>query len=360
MAHRSGHLTTTRTVYKVSDFLSWQRSGTLEMSPSFQRRSMWKKPAKSYLIDTIARGLPVPVILLRERLNLATQETIREVVDGQQRLRTVLSFVSPKDVPEFDPARDGFTVMRAHNASIAGTPFSGLDADIQQDILGYEFATHVFPPTTDDRDLLQVFARLNSTGYKLNAQELRNAEFFGAFKTTVYAAAFAQLSRWRKWGLFTEDDIAWMKEVEFTSDVLINFASGVVAKRQPTIDRFYEKYDDAFPEGPELIRRFEIVMDLLDDGFGEYIPTSIYRGEVMGFTLMLAVYDLLFGLGSPLKRVAARQISRAALLKALRAAELQVTTEEAPTDVLDAIRRAPVDGARRLARHHFLVGLYEA
>ena len=56
-----------RTQYRVSDFISWQRSKTLVLSPSFQRRAVWKSGAKSYLIDTIARGLPIPIIFLRDQ-----------------------------------------------------------------------------------------------------------------------------------------------------------------------------------------------------------------------------------------------------------------------------------------------------
>jgi len=42
-----------KTTYKVSDFISWQRSRTLVLSPSFQRRPVWQPSAKSYLLDTI-------------------------------------------------------------------------------------------------------------------------------------------------------------------------------------------------------------------------------------------------------------------------------------------------------------------
>jgi len=55
-----------RTNYKVSDFISWQRGGSLQLSPSFQRRPVWSAGAKSLLIDTVVRGLPMPVIFLRE------------------------------------------------------------------------------------------------------------------------------------------------------------------------------------------------------------------------------------------------------------------------------------------------------
>lgn len=48
-------MSVTKTVFKVGDFVSWQKAGQLQLSPKFQRRSVWKKGAKSYLIDTIAR-----------------------------------------------------------------------------------------------------------------------------------------------------------------------------------------------------------------------------------------------------------------------------------------------------------------
>ena len=94
---------------KVSDFLGWQRDGTLILSPSFQRRPVWKPIAKSYLMDTIVRGFPVRVIYIRERVDLDRQQTVREIVDGQQRLRTIISFVAPDALTDFDPARDELT-----------------------------------------------------------------------------------------------------------------------------------------------------------------------------------------------------------------------------------------------------------
>ena len=102
--------------HPVSDFISWQRDGTLNLKPEFQRRSVWKPGARSYLVDTIVRGLPVPLILLRERLDLAAQRTMRDVVDGQQRLRTLFAFIDPSTLEDFEPGRDRFTVKRAHNA----------------------------------------------------------------------------------------------------------------------------------------------------------------------------------------------------------------------------------------------------
>lgn len=254
-----------KTVYKVSDFVGWQRDGMLVLSPSFQRRPVWKPIAKSFLMDTIVRGFPVPVIYIRERVDLDTQRTVREVVDGQQRLRTILSFIAPQELPDFNPNRDEFLVRATHNSDVAGKPFARLPAEVRSAVLGYEFSVHILASGTDDRDILQMFARINSTGIKLNPQELRNAEYFGAFKTSMYRLALEQLERWRDWHIFTEDQIARMKEVELTSDLAINMITGIVAKRQPTINKWYERYDDEFPGEEEVERRFRRVFDDIED-----------------------------------------------------------------------------------------------
>ena len=88
-----------KTLYKVSDFLSWQRAGTLELSPNFQRRPVWQPSAKSYFVDTVARGLPVPIIFIREITDINSYEPKREIVDGQQRIRTLLSYIDHNCLP---------------------------------------------------------------------------------------------------------------------------------------------------------------------------------------------------------------------------------------------------------------------
>src|SRR6202142_2163126 len=116
-----------KTHYKVSDFITWAKAGTLILSPSFQRRSVWPVGAKSFLLDTIVRGLPIPIVFLREqKTDLDTLEPKREVVDGQQRIRTVLAFLVPSLVKNFDPNRDEFTINKTHKQELPGKLFKGL------------------------------------------------------------------------------------------------------------------------------------------------------------------------------------------------------------------------------------------
>lgn len=68
-------------IYKLVD-------SPLNLSPTYQRGDVWSGTDRSALIESILRGVPLPsIILLRGKGNS------REVVDGKQRLTTILRFI---------------------------------------------------------------------------------------------------------------------------------------------------------------------------------------------------------------------------------------------------------------------------
>ena len=295
----------------------------------------------------------MPIIFLRHRTDARTLEPKREVIDGQQRLRTVISFIRPKLLSDFDVKRDAFTVDKVHNAEIASKPFNKFTAETRQRILDYDFSVHVLPADTDDRDVLEIFARMNSTGFKLNHQELRNAEFFGEYKDTMYRTAYEQLDRWRLWGIFSETDIARMLEVEETSDIVITMLNGVHAKSQPQISSFYKQYNDTFPKRSEIVRRFRRVMDTIDDHVGQHLSGLAFRRKPLFHTLFSFYYDLLFGLNSSMQRVRAKAVPKAATA-AVREASIRISSDQIPEELAKMLRGATNHLPARRERLAFL------
>ncbi len=342
-----------RTNFKVGDFLSWQRSGSLRLSPAFQRRPVWPTAAKSLLIDTVVKGIPMPIIFLRERTTLATREAQREVVDGQQRLRTLFSFIEPSALRDFREERDAFTVDPIHNKEIAGKSFDSLPSKMQSDIIDYEFSVQVLASDTGDQEVLQIFARLNSTGYKLNPQELRNAEWFGAFKTMAYELALEQLGRRRHWKIFSEQDIARMDEVEETSDLMITIVAGLHGKNQNIIGRYYRQFDQKFAKASEVRRRFQEVMDLLGDTLGEEIKATQFRRKPLFNSLFTFYYDLAYGLGTELTKTKARQLPRK-VPEAVRKASQDIARGNLPEALIKLLRGGTNHLPSRQARLGFL------
>src|SRR6185437_14411618 len=82
-----------RSNFTTLDLQGWQDSKTLVLTPKFQRRGVWSVGARSFFIDPLIREMPVPPVFLRGRQSDDKKKIVREVVDGQQRLSTVLSYM---------------------------------------------------------------------------------------------------------------------------------------------------------------------------------------------------------------------------------------------------------------------------
>ena len=90
--------------YSINDFLNWYDNDELTLSPKYQRNAVWGYNAKSYLIDTIIRGFPIPQIFLRQSIDTNTRKTTREIIDGQQRIRSIIEFTENR-----------FSILPSHN-----------------------------------------------------------------------------------------------------------------------------------------------------------------------------------------------------------------------------------------------------
>src|SRR5439155_1330394 len=101
----------------------------------------------------------------------------------------------------------------------------------------------------EDQTVLEIFARMNTYSVALNRQELRNGQYFGIFKSTVYRLALNYLTFWRSSGLFSESNIARMDEAELVSELLVAQLDGLQDKKA-SLDDFYDKLDDEWDGEP--------------------------------------------------------------------------------------------------------------
>lgn len=187
----------------------------------------------------------------------------------------------------------------------------------------------------------------------MNGQELRNAAWFGEFKTLMYDLAYEQFERWREWKLLTDDQLSRMIEVELTSDLTLNMIDGLAGRSQARLNNIYKRYDEDFPGRPEIARRFRATMDTIEEIFGADVATTIYRSEIHFFTLFVYLYDLMWGLASPLAKRAPVKPPRD-LKRSLLELDRAFRTQSAPKRVLDAVARSSTDLGRRRTRLDFM------
>ena len=274
---------TERSNYTTLDFVTWQEDKTLVLTPKFQRRGVWSAGARSFFIDTLIRGMPVPPVFLRSRQSDDRKKVIREVVDGQQRLTAVLDYL-----------KNGFKLKKALNKRWANKRFSDLRMEYQNAIHEFSFNCEVFKGVSDAY-IFEVFARLNTYSVPLNPQELRNGRFFGFFKQSAYQLAYECVEFWRKHGIFSDRAIARMQEVELTSELLIAEMHGLQDKKK-SIDKFYEKYEESFDKRKRTEARFLVTIAAIESAIGDALDETEFVRAPLFYTLFCAVYHRLYGL----------------------------------------------------------------
>lgn len=276
-------------IYSISDFLSWSQKGELVLQPRFQRRDAWSPQARSYLIDSIVRGLPIPKFFIREQIDLETKRTIREVVDGQQRLRAILDFIDGQ-----------LSIIRIHNKDLAGKSFDDLPDEGKKDFLSYPISTDLLVGASD-ADVLNVFSRINSYTLTLLQQEKLNAEFIGPFKQNIYSLALTHHEFWVNNKILTDRSIARMGDAELVSEIVIGMIDGLQGGKT-YIRKFYEKYEEEFPAGDRVTVQFNRIIDIIAAIFPEDLRSTPYRRSPLFISLDLAFFDLVYGMGSEISR----------------------------------------------------------
>jgi hypothetical protein len=270
--------------YSINDFVEWdKREGQLEINPRFQRRSVWTDKAKSYLMDTIIRGKPIPKFFIRQKINVTTKTSTRDVVDGQQRLRTILSYI-----------KDGFVIYKRHHKEYGGLRFSQLPEEIQENILGYEVAVDLLI-NMPDSEVLDIFSRLNSYAVILNEQEKINAEHFSEFKVLADKIGHKYYDYWTNQGILTAKNIIRMQEVNLVADLLIAMIEGIKSKKQ--IGKYYDIYEAKFEHDvDQLEEKFDATIRKIGELYPEGLHETEFRRLHIFYSLFTTVGHCIYGL----------------------------------------------------------------
>jgi|SRR6267154_234823 len=333
-------------VYRINDVAGWHDRRELRLAPEFQRRQVWSPRGKSFLIDSIIRGMPLPQFFIREIVLPREKRTVREVVDGQQRLTTVLEYLA-----------GDFYILPMHNVEFARLKFEELPEQVQKDFLSFPLSVNILEGT-EDSDVLEIFSRLNSYSVPLNEQEKLNAKYVGAFKKAMLDLARDHLAYWKRHRILTAQPIARMKDVELTCELVGAMLHGLQNKKK-IIGTMYKDYDAEFLFGDQVRDQFAHTLQWADDLLGGEIAGTIFRRTSLFYSLYAAVYDLAYGLGQnrivPLRRVVADGILGArqnlvALSEALESRELM--NEWIP--FYEATRQSTDKLPQRQARHQLL------
>jgi hypothetical protein len=254
-----------------SQTISWIRDrcrdGELIIKPPYQRKPVWVAKQRCFLIESILMVLPVPEIYMQDTTS-ADGKTIHGLVDGQQRIRTILQFVGAETDPE-QTEHNKFVLDKLPTTSPwYNVSFGDLDDEAKKRFYAYRMQIRHLK-TESEQEVRDMFRRLNQYLTPLNAQELRNATYTGPF--VQFCNDLADDAFWVESGIMLPSSIRRMNDIEFVSELVIGILHGPQSGSAGDINEYYQMYEDYDAEFPDQ-RRAKIIFGRTLDTIRRMFP----------------------------------------------------------------------------------------
>lgn len=232
----------------LSWFLDLHQWNQLELTPKYQRNSIWGRSDKLFFLNTIFNNYPCPAIYIQK--DIVDGKSTYNVVDGKQRLQTVLDFFDNKLSM---PSNFG-------DSRLNGKKWKEIekDRDLANAFYNYKFTVEILSAMQNDQ-WGNVFDRLNRNSKTLSSQELRHARFEGWLISKVEAEVVVDEQNQKTydefWKIIGVSSIAKqkrMKDIELISVLmLVVLEKEFVGFPQSSIDKLYAKYNKITSEDDE-------------------------------------------------------------------------------------------------------------
>lgn len=263
--------------FTIAQYQAMWDKGELIINRDYQRNEdVWAPIARSFFIETLLLRYPIPKLYLFQRTSLKTKKTVLEVVDGQQRTQSIVDFLQGH-------IKVG---KRCPLVESRGRTFDTLPDELKHQFLEYGVPCDVFVSATQ-REVRDVFRRMNSHTVSLNAEEKRHADFQGLFKWFIHEMAQTNGDALEAIGSLTEKQLVRMQDAKLLSDFCFAIVHGIQTTKPKDLDKLYETYDKSFSIEQELRGRITSALSFVIKN-KELHNTSLMKPHVL-LCLLLAI-----------------------------------------------------------------------
>lgn len=332
------------TTYPISWFKDRNLEKTLILKPPYQRKPVWTYDQKAYLIDTILKKYHIPAIYIHRETD-AEGKSNYNIVDGQQRIRSILDFIN-----------GDFALSETYNPEYADYNFDDLPDSVQQYFWGYILYVREITGATEN-DVRNMFKRMNKNVVALNAQELRHATYSGDFIRLM--EELAEDDAWAENKIVTANQIRRMKDVEFLSSLFISMMHGIQDKTKE-LDKYYQFYEekDNFRDKSKWRKLFQKTVDMIFLLFPD-IKEYRWRNKSDFYTLFVCIRNIVEKSYIPTEKI---KKLRTALVKFStkidNATKKENKNKRFPKEISDyanSVTKSTTDKDRRIIRNKILM-----
>lgn len=247
----SADINTDAYAMSIGEIVNLYRDDELIIRPAFQRLFRWTTYQKSRLIESILLGIPIPSIFVSQR-----DDGVWEVVDGLQRLSTILEFTGELKDETGARRRPSVLVGTDYLPDLEGRTYeegpTALDSAQRISLKRSKLDVKIVKESATATTKYDLFDRLNSGGAILSDQEFRNSLI------VMTDASF----------------LDWLEDLRCTPDFQLSVA--------PSDKQSEEQYD------LELVVRMLVLTNRTEEGLSQFRDL---RALLTGSILEYAVSD---------------------------------------------------------------------
>ena len=159
-------------VWTIKQIAKMIENGTIKTDNIIQRGESWDKKKKTYFIDSLLRGYPIPPVFTRRFEDGVTAKgktkKVYDLLDGKQRITTLAAFLQDKwalgDMKPIEYEEDG----EEFEIELTGMKFSELPDDIKYTLETASLNVIYFDDLEKEEEV-EMFKRLNA-GQPLSAK----------------------------------------------------------------------------------------------------------------------------------------------------------------------------------------------
>jgi hypothetical protein len=281
---------------KLIDLYNKIISNSLILGPDFQRKLVWKKQHKYSFIETILLNFPFPEIYIAsDEVDTENLKTIEIVVDGKQRLSSIVEYIQRKG--------DFLNQNRIKN-------FDDLSIEEKKEFLNYLITVKDLKDIGQD-NIIEVFKRINSTNYQLNSNEILNAEFGGGefaifckqlsdidympteIQTSILIEPVLKTNInnfFKKNKVFSDNDIKRMFDSQYIMLISSTILEGNYFGRSTKINHYLEKHNDEFSSFDDVLKKLSNSISIIEEF--KFSTGSYWFNKANLFTLIIEFLNL--------------------------------------------------------------------
>ncbi len=304
----STNLFETKTDYSIGNLSKMYQQNRLDLAPPIQRKYVWNKNKKSFLIDTILRGYPLPKIFFLERspnIEIGEEESKYEVIDGQQRLRTIMDFIRgvfPYEERYIPASQDRDDLVEKLN----GKFYKDLNLEDKERFMSYKLTIDVINSKSElyDEDVdSNMFGRLNINNESVNKQELRNSNYKDTplLKSILKEKDKNENKAMQIKGLSKSDKLRHV-DTQYMSLLLSRILDNKPDISKHSLDKLYENHSVSFKKKgadvekqiEDVIKKYYKVIEIIDDvfSFKKFIRPNRFFNKLDFSSLFGSMYQL--------------------------------------------------------------------